>query len=347
MIKYKDYCYLKKIIYYITDHALGHTTRSVAIIRELIKDGIQVTVRNSNVGYLNKSLPNVNTISGTTDVGPIIEKNGISINENKTLENIGKWIDSIRLTSEKEIEIISKIKPNLIVSDISAMPFFAAHKSQINSVAISNFSWTDVLTGFPNSQMKLLDEAYGLSDLAIQLPLGTQMKSFKNKKQVGLVCKKSTDSRKEIREKLGIKNSDICIFVNLPNHFTIKSKIPNNIKIISTGAQINSDNVKYIKPWIEGQNIVSASDLVICKCGYGMISECLTNETPFLYISDDNHLEQKAISEQLKEMGLENRLTEKDLEDLILSREFISKIKIKKENNATENVSNILKEYVL
>ena len=78
-----------------------------------------------------------------------------------------------------------------------------------------------------------------------------------------------------------------------------------------------------------------------------MISECLTNETPFLYISDDNHLEQKAISEQLKEMGLENRLTEKDLEDLILSREFISKIKIKKENNATENVSNILKEYVL
>ena len=326
---------------------MGHTTRSIAIIRELIKEGIQVTVRNSNIDYLNKSLPNINTISGTTDVGPTIEKNGISINENKTLENIGKWIDSIRLTSEKEYKIISNIKPNLIVSDISAMPFFAAHKAQINSVALSNFSWTDVLTGFSNKQMGLLEEAYGLSDLAIQLPLGTQMKSFKNKKQVGLVCKKSTGSRKVIRKKLGVKDSDICIFVNLPNHFMIKSKIPSNVKIISTGAHINSDNVKYIEPWIEGQNIITASDLVICKCGYGMISECLTNGTPFLYISDDNHLEQKAISEQLKEMGLENRLTEKDLEDLILSKEFISKNKIKKENNATENVSNILKEYVL
>lgn len=325
---------------------MGHTTRSVAIIRELIKDGIQVTVRNSNVEYLKKSLPNINAISGTTDVGPTIEKNGISINKNKTLENIGKWIDAIRITSEKEIKIISKIKPNLIVSDISAMPFFAAHKSQINSVAISNFSWTDVLTGFPNSQMKLLEEAYELSDLAIQLPLGTTMKSFKNKKQVGLACKKSTESRKVIREKLGIENSDMCIFVNLPNYFKIKSKIPNDIKIISTGAQINSDNVKYIKPWIEGQNIISASDLVICKCGYGMISECLTNKTPFLYISDDNHLEQKAISEQLEEMGFENRLTEKDLDNLVLNKEFISKIKIKKENNATENISNILKEYI-
>jgi hypothetical protein len=313
---------------------MGHTTRSVAIIRELIKEGIQVTIRNSNIDYLNKSLPNINTISGTTDVGPTIEKNGISINENKTLENIGKWINSIRLTSEKEHEIISKIKPNLIVSDISAMPFFAAHKAQINSVALSNFSWTDVLTGFSNKQMGLLEEAYGLSDLAIQLPLGTQMKSFKNKKQVGLVCKKSTDTRKVIREKLGLKDLDICIFVNLSSHFTIKSKIPSNVKIFSTGA------------CIEGQNIVAASDLVICKCGYGMISECLTNGTPFLYISDDNHLEQKAISDQLDVMGLENRITEKDLEGLILNKESISKIKVKKENNVTESVSNILKECI-
>ena len=325
---------------------MGHTTRSIAIIRELIKDGIQVTVRNSSIDYLNKSLPNINTILGTTDVGPTIEKNGISINKSKTLENIGEWIDSIRLTSEKEYEIISKIKPNLIVSDISAMPFFAAHKAKINSVAISNFSWADVLTGFSNKQIGILEEAYGLSDLAIQLPLGTKMKSFKSKKQVGLVCKKSTDSRKLVRAKLGVKESDICIFVNLSNYFTIKSKIPSNVKIISTGAYINSDNVKYIKHWIEGQNIIAASDLVICKCGYGMISECLTNGIPFLYISDDNHLEQKAISDQLNKMGLENRITEKELEELVITKESISKIKVKKENNVTESVSNILKECI-
>ena len=172
------------------------------------------------------------------------------------------------------------------------------------------------------------------------------MKSFKSKKQVGLVCKKSTDSRKLVRAKLGVKESDICIFVNLSNYFTIKSKIPSNVKIISTGAYINSDNVKYIKHWIEGQNIIAASDLVICKCGYGMISECLTNGIPFLYISDDNHLEQKAISDQLNKMGLENRITEKELEELVITKESISKIKVKKENNVTESVSNILKECI-
>ena len=335
---------MKKILYYITDHGLGHTTRSVAIIRELFKEGIEVTIRNSNVNYLNKSLPYIKTISGTTDVGPIIEKNGISVDEKKTLENVGKWIDSIRTVSDNEYDLISKIKPNLIVSDISAMPFFAAHKAQINSVAISNFSWVDVLRGFPSKQIALLEEAYGLADLAIQLPLGPQMKPFKNKKQVGLVCKKPTDSRKSIREKLGLKDSDICIFVNLSRYFTIKPKIASNVKIISTGARVYSDNVTYIDPWIEGQDLVSASDLVLSKCGYGMTSECLTNGIPFLYISDNDHLEQKAISEELNKNGLQNRILESNLNDLVLDRETISKIKTGMEKNETHVAVNLLKE---
>ena len=40
-------------------------------------------------------------------------------------------------------------------------------------------------------------------------------------------------------------------------------------------------------------------------------------------------------------MGLENRITKKDLEDLILS-----KIKFKKENNVTASILNILKECI-
>jgi UDP:flavonoid glycosyltransferase YjiC (YdhE family) len=323
---------------------MGHATRSIAIIRELIKEGIEVTIRSSNVDYLKKSLPNVKIISGITDIGPTIEKNGISINEKKTLESMGKWIDSINLISEKELEIISEIKPNLVISDISAMPFFASHKAQINSVAISNFSWVDVLKEFPSKQIDILNEAYRLANMAIQLPLGPQMKPFEKIKKVGLVCKKPTDSRKSIREKIGLKESEICVFVNLSNDFVFKPKIADNVKIISTGARIQSDNVKYIKPWIEGQNLIIASDLVICKCGYGMISECITNGIPFLYISDNNHLEQKVISEKLIKKGFSNRIIKKDLDNIVLSKDSISKIKSKKENNAVDQVTDILKK---
>ena len=46
---------MKKILYYITDHGLGHATRSVAIIRELQKIGVEVIIRNSNAKQLLKT----------------------------------------------------------------------------------------------------------------------------------------------------------------------------------------------------------------------------------------------------------------------------------------------------
>lgn len=335
---------MKKILYYVTDHGLGHATRSVAIIRKLLEEQIEVTVRSSNLNYFNKSLPDTNIISGITDVGPVIEENTISINKNKTLEKMGKWIDSIHEISKNEQDIISKINPNLILSDISAMPFIAAHKAQIDSIGISNFSWIDVLRGFPNNQIQLLEEAYDLSTMAIQLPFGLPMKPFKNKKQVGLVCKTPTNSRIQLRKKLGLKDSEICVFINLGKYFSIRPKVSKNIKIISTGAKIYSNNVMYINPWIEGQDLIFASDLVISKCGYGIISECLTNGIPFLYISDNDHLEQKAISDKLSRIGLQNRILEENLNDLVFDEESISQIKTKIEKNETQTVIDLIKE---
>jgi UDP:flavonoid glycosyltransferase YjiC (YdhE family) len=296
------------------------------------------------VSYFNRSLPHVKTISGLTDVGPVIKENGISVDIEKTLADIGKWIDSIRTIADNEYDLILKTSPDLIVSDISAMPFFAAHKAHVSSVGISNFSWSDVLKGFSNKQIAVLEEAYELADLAIQLPLGLDMKSFKNKKHVGLVCKKPTKSRKSIRERLGVRDSDLCVFINLGSYFKIKPTITNNVRIISTGAHVYTDNVVYIEPWIEGQDLVFASDLVVSKCGYGILSECLTNGIPFLYVSDDNHLEQKAISDELRKKGLENRILMDELSDLVLTAESISQINRIKEKNETLMAVNILNE---
>jgi predicted glycosyltransferase len=325
---------------------LGHITRSVAVIRELQKFGVDVIIRNSNVDYLNSSLPATKIIPGITDVGPIIKDNGISIDEDKTVERLGTWIESLHLISSNESELISKIKPDLIVSDISPMPFLAAHNAGVNSIAISNFSWVDVLDMLPKKQIATLKDAYVYANAAIQLPLGTEMETFRNKKQVGLVCKSPTQQRELTRKKLGLQESEICVFINLGDYFRIKPIVNGNIKIFSTGAQVNSDNIEYVKPWIEGQNIIAASDLVICKCGYGMVSECLTNGIPFLYISDDTHKEQKTISDGLINMGMKNRITQNFLTEITLDAEHISAMKTRKEKNDTKSAAQIMTEFM-
>lgn len=341
---------MKRIIYYITDHGRGHASRSVAVIRELEKLGIEVFVRNSNViDFLQKSLPKIRIIEGITDVGPSISSNGVSIDENKTKSNIINWIDKLDYFASREINTISRFEPDLIVSDISAMPLLAAKKTNKNSIAISNFSWYDVLKFLPKEKSEILRDVYNLADLAIQLPLGTSMEHFQTKIKSGLISREPIASRYELRKKFGIRESDIAILFALGNsNVQVSCQVGENIKILSMNTIIKNSNYLQFSDWVEGQEVVAASDLVICKCGYGLISECLTNGTPFCYISDDNHLEQYAIFQELSKMGLRNRITFDDVIDFRLSEKYkniMSNIIRKSIDtiNVVKNISEFLK----
>ncbi len=99
--------------------------------------------------------------------------------------------------------------------------------------------------------------------------------------------------------------------------------------------------------WIEGQELVSASDFVICKCGYGLISECLTNGIPFFYLVDDKHLEQKAMSAELSEKKLGRRISYEILNELTFDKKFFQNLpKIKKMPIDNETVAHKILEFL-
>jgi UDP-N-acetylglucosamine:LPS N-acetylglucosamine transferase len=316
---------MKKIIYYVTDHGLGHATRSVALIRELQKYNLEIIVRNSNAKhFLKNSLEHTRIVSDKTDVGPLIKNDGISINETKSKPIIKEWIDSIEEYATLESTRLLKMKPDLIISDISPMPFLAAKKLGITSVAISNFTWYDVLKFLPKNQLCRLGEIYSLADFTIQLPFGTSMNIFRKKKKVGLVSRKRTKSKQQIKKELGIDSSFRIVLVALGGStHSLKFKTDDKTVILSMNSRISDKhNVIDVTNWIEGQDLVSISDLVICKCGYGFVSECISNRIPFFYLLDSKHREQNAISKQLSKMKLGKKISLNQLNNLEFNEKF-------------------------
>ena len=87
---------------------------------------------------------------------------------------------------------------------------------------------------------------------------------------------------------------------------------------------------------------VSVSDLVICKCGYGFVSECISNKIPFFYLSDRKHREQNAISKQLSKKKLGKKISLNQLNNLEFNEKFflgLSKTrKIHLENQKTARI---------
>ena len=311
-----------KILYYITDHGLGHATRSVALIRELEKHDIKLVIRNNDAhNFLKKSLPKIKIITGQTDLIPIMDKeNATMINYSKTKKNIRNWIKTLPAIIDRESQIIKKEKPNLIMSDISISPILAARKNNIKSIAISNFIWNETLD-MPLKDQNILKDGYSQADLIMKLPFGSPI-DLQNKKNFGLLVRKLTEKKSVIRKNMGIKKNEKLVTISLGGLSNYSFTPANNIKILDISNYKNSNNLKKIN-FIEGQNIINASDLVITKCGYGFISECLAYGTKFRYVLNSSHTETDYIHKCLQKKGLQNMISLDKIKNLVIDNDLI------------------------
>jgi len=113
-------------------------------------------------------------------------------------------------------------------------------------------------------------------------------------------------------------------------------------------SNVISKNCIAIPGNMESQNAIMASDLVVCKCGYGMISECLTNGIPLLYVSDENHLEQVAMTNELNKINSAKKITFEQINDLYIDSKLLNEFpKSEKEfienNKAVDHILEFLK----
>lgn len=334
---------MKKILYYVSEHGLGHLTRSIALIREL-QNETKIMIRNSNESFLKKSLPLIPIFTGKTDQGPIISKNFVSIDWKKTHTSISNWYSNFSSNLEKESIFIKKLQPDIIISDISPIPLHASKKLGIQSIAISNFTWLDIFSKLDNFNLDHIKNSYENASFCVQLPFSTSMDIFRQKKQVGVVCKLLSENNTSVRKKLNVDESKFLIFINLPKFYNVNLKNFKNFQVISTGATTTSKDTIFIEPWIEGQNLINACNLVVAKCGYGMITECLTTGTPFQLIADELHPEQYAMLKYLSDCGINNRILdwkngkiEIDFNDIQYFESF---------KNDNSNVKNVIQEFL-
>ncbi|NQV77345.1 MAG: hypothetical protein HQ490_03220 [Lutibacter sp.] len=92
----------------------------------------------------------------------------------------------------------------------------------------------------------------------------------------------------------------------------------------------------------EGQNIINASDLVICKYGYGFISECLAYGTKFRYLLEPSHIEAYNIHKCLQQKGLQNMFSLDKIKNLTINDELIHNTMTYKITPDNTNIKNAI-----
>lgn len=329
---------MANIRYYSSDHGMGHVARDAAIIDELIKiPGVRVFVRNFSGNKLLSHVfdKNVNITAKRNDFGVINVKNGFSTSKAETYAKLKDWRDSWNDFIIEEKKFCKDHLINLVVSDISPQPFLVASELKIPSVAVTNFTWYCIysdLFGKDDPIVKEIADCYRLASKAVILPFEQENMPFGNKIKVGLVCRKKSLERKQVRDMLGLSGNDFAVFFSLgfsmedAPHFNLKN-IPAGIKIVSSYLP---NAIRIPESFYNSQDIIAACDLVVCKSGYTTVAEAISARVPVILTARDGFVDDEVVCSNVEKLGIGMRISNDrflSLDFLEDSKKFVTKAK--------------------
>jgi L-arabinokinase len=255
-----------------------------------------------------------------TDTG-VVQIDSLRLDEDETARVAARFYAGFDRRVEEEAAALRKLGATIVVGDIPPLAFAAAHRAGIPSVAVANFTWDWIYAGYPQFErlapgtIDLIARAYGHATLALRLPFSGGFESMAAlTRDIPLIARNATHTREAVRRTLGISEGPV-VLASFGGHGLRLSyaaiAAQNRFTLVVTDREDAADAGR-LKPYDLGrlqpaptshrtdglrrftlqdltdrgmkyEDLVAASDVVVTKAGYGIVSECIANGAAMLY----------------------------------------------------------------
>ena len=186
---------------------------------------------------------------------------------------------------------------NLVISNISPVSFSSSSVLGIPSIGICSLNWADIFLAYCSFDplykeiLQLIRSAYSEASKIIKLEPHMPMEWLQNSISVGPVAQLGSDRRELLKQKFkfdklvsvnlgGILPIDTD--VSLPSIDSVTWIVPNSL------AAKRSDIIPSSELKIPVIDILTTSDALLSKAGYGSVTECSVNSTRLMYTLRDD-----------------------------------------------------------
>lgn len=215
-----------------------------------------------------------------------------------------------------EAEFLQRLRPDLVLSNVSYLPLAGARAAGIPAVAMSSLHWLDLARHFYRDEawaqpvIAEMQAAYDAADAFIQLTPAMPMGSLHNRRQVGPVARVApAHARNRIRQQLGVGADEVLALVAMGG-FDLEidtarwPQTPGLRYLLPAAWDCPHPNaVSYTPTGTDFTELLRAADAVLTKPGYGTVAEAACNGVPLLYLRRDNWPEQDALMTWLHQVG--------------------------------------------
>ena len=297
---------MQPIIFYISGHGFGHSSRMAVVINELLRREPErkiIIKTSAPEWFFREQITGPITFSPLEcDIG-VIQSDSLNLDPPASLKAYADFLSNRKPVIEAELQFIREINPGLIIGDIPPLAFAVAQAAGIPSLAIGNFCWDWIyepyIESYPEYRyiIPTIRDDYGKADLLLRLPFSGDMDAFPLIRDIHLIARRSHRSPGEVRDLLGLPKDIPMIILSFggfwlgEDYYRKLSKIDDCIWLASERVAFNLPSIRNVdreelhKLKLGYPDLVSAADVVVTKPGYGILSECIANRTKMLYTS--------------------------------------------------------------
>jgi L-arabinokinase len=317
---------VKTVAFYISGHGFGHASRTIEVVKALLarRRDVRIVIRTSAPKWIFERTLHASHGSSPggrvqyepleTDTG-IAQIDSLHLDERQTLRRARAFMTTFDDRVEREVRFLTNHDATLVVADIPPLGIAAGRTAGIPSVGLSNFTWDWIYAGYDGAQdlASRMGEIYAAATRALRLPMHGGFETFPSITDLPFVARRSTRDPLETRrafalpetERLalvsfggyGLNRLDLDALTRLDGHVALLTaqtpmhEWPPALRTGRRGAlQPFDERAMYDKGFFY-EDLVRAVDVVVSKPGYGIISECIANDTALLYTSRGHFVE--------------------------------------------------------
>lgn len=301
---------MRGVAFYISGHGFGHASRQVQIVNALglRLPGVPILLRTAAAPWLLQRTvaPPVTLDAAPCDTG-VVQIDGLRLDARATIEQARDFHRTLDERASREAATLYDHDVALVLADAPPLACAAAAVAGIPSVVVSNFTWDWIYQGYREHLglaphlLPAIEAAYRHAEGAWRLPMHGGFATFSRDTitDVPFVARHATHAREETRDCLRLPQQRRLALSSFGgfgvNDLDLSSlDCLHECDVVITGREEGRtfgrglhyvDEADIYDRGLRYEDLVHAVDVVVTKPGYGIISECIANDTAIVYTS--------------------------------------------------------------
>jgi len=308
-----------RIVFYISGHGFGHTSRAIEVIDAVLRSQpeARVAVKTSAPRHLFE-----HTLHDRCEVVPlecdagIVQMDSLNLDAPASVRRAVEFQKRLPQLVATEASYLRESAARVAVGDIPPLAAAAAHAAGIPSVLIGNFTWDWIYEGYRDPAApglaRDIRRLYHDATVALRLPMAGGFAGLEPiTRDIPFIALRSNRTQDEVRSALGLppreKDKPLALMafgghgiagLDAPALAAQKDYRIATTDVPAAGAtnkpasgllyisrqQMNDTGLRFV-------DLVKGADVVVTKPGYGIISEAIANDAAMLYTSRGQFVE--------------------------------------------------------